>query len=154
MYGDMKSPGGARNQHTRLVELLLVHGAKVDTTDRELRTALHYAALAGDTAGDLVQAVLKYVTATVSEFVVVYSLFSGQVQAGHHGPGPAGGHRPALPGQGGGRQGSAGGAEAAAAGHGARPGAGQPRQHCRSDRGPRGGLAGTHRLPHSFERFQ
>ena len=71
MYGDMKSPGGARNQHTRLVELLLVHGAKVDTTDRELRTALHYAALAGDTAGDLVQAVLKYDTATVSKIVVV-----------------------------------------------------------------------------------
>ena len=66
LYGDMKSPGGARNQHPRLVELLLVHGAKVDTTDRELRTALHYAALAGDTAGDLVQAVLKY--DTVYEF--------------------------------------------------------------------------------------
>ena len=83
MYGDMKSPGGARNQHPRLVELLLVHGAKVDTTDRELRTALHYAALAGDTAGDLVQAVLKYDAATVSKIVVViiYHLFSAKVQA-------------------------------------------------------------------------
>ena len=67
----MKSPGGARNQNTRLAELLLLHGARVDTTDRELRTALHYAALAGDTAGELVQAMLKYHAATVSKFVVV-----------------------------------------------------------------------------------
>ena len=65
----MKSPGGARNRNPRLAELLLVHGAKVDTTDRELRTALHYAALAGDTAGDLVQAVLKYEAATVSKIL-------------------------------------------------------------------------------------
>ena len=70
MYVGMNSLGAVRNQHPRLGELLLMHGAKVDTTDRELRTALHYAALAGDTKGDLVQAVLKYGTATVSEFVV------------------------------------------------------------------------------------